>query len=143
MKTKSDLSYGVMPLRKCSAEWQTLLVQHRNGNHYGFPKGHPEPGELPQQTASRELCEETGLKVIGILRQDPFWESYFFQHSGILIRKKVGYFPALVQGELAIQEEEIAIALWVSLQEALQLLSFKESRSLCIKLFDFLHSSGL
>jgi hypothetical protein len=35
-------------------------------NHYGgyvwsYPKGRIDPGETPQQTARRELCEETGL----------------------------------------------------------------------------------
>ncbi len=30
-------------------------------SHYGFPKGHIEPGETKEQTALREIFEETGI----------------------------------------------------------------------------------
>lgn len=33
------------------------------GSVYGFPKGHMETGETERETAEREVCEETGLKV--------------------------------------------------------------------------------
>lgn len=141
MKVKSDLSYGIMPLRRCSSGWETLLVQHRNGKHYSFPKGHPEPWEAPQETASRELHEESGLSIVEFLSQDPFWESYSFKNREILIHKKVGYFPAIVKGDLMIQEEEIETAIWVSLQDANSYLTFEEAKSLCLRLIDFLEKA--
>ena len=42
-----------------------LLVRAKNqpeGCH-GFPKGHMEPGETEEQTALREIFEETGIRV--------------------------------------------------------------------------------
>ena len=35
------------------------LVIHQNAGHWGFPKGHVEPGEDEEQTALREILEET------------------------------------------------------------------------------------
>lgn len=32
-------------------------------SHYGFPKGHIEPGETKEQTALREIYEETGIRA--------------------------------------------------------------------------------
>ena len=32
-------------------------------SHYGFPKGHIEPGESKKQTALREIFEETGIRA--------------------------------------------------------------------------------
>ncbi len=39
-----------------------LLVQEKSG-FWVFPKGHMEPGETEQETAMREIKEETGLTV--------------------------------------------------------------------------------
>ncbi|WP_328654066.1 NUDIX domain-containing protein [Micromonospora sp. NBC_00330] len=50
-----------------------LLLQLRDGdathhpNVWGLPGGHGEPGETPEQTAERELLEETGLRADGPL----------------------------------------------------------------------------
>ncbi len=42
---------------------EAFLIQHVNGKHWGFPKGHPEEGESFEQIAVRELFEETGLQI--------------------------------------------------------------------------------
>lgn len=40
-----------------------LLVQGRWSRKWGFPKGHQEEGESEEETAIRELFEETGVLV--------------------------------------------------------------------------------
>lgn len=59
---KKEESCGIIPLQKISGTWMVFIVQHKSG-YWGFPKGHIEPGETQQQTASRELFEETGLHI--------------------------------------------------------------------------------
>lgn len=39
-----------------------LLVREKNG-FWGFPKGHMERGETEQETAGREIKEETALEM--------------------------------------------------------------------------------
>ncbi len=110
-----DLSYGILPLRCSSGFWELLLICHRNGGHWSFPKGHPNEGESPQEAAARELQEETGLKVAQWIDLPSITENYhFFRHS-VQIQKQVIYFAATVQGCLSIQHEEVIYAEWLPL----------------------------
>ena len=49
---------------RISPELQILLIkQHENAASWGIPKGHMERGESQEQTALREVKEETGLTI--------------------------------------------------------------------------------
>jgi bis(5'-nucleosidyl)-tetraphosphatase len=121
-------SFGIVPFLNENGTWKVLLILHREGNHWGFPKGKANPGEIPLAAASRELKEETGLSVLKVLREDPLTEQYQFRRKKQLIIKTVQYFPALVEGALQLQEEEIREAKWLTIQEAMQQLTFREAR---------------
>ncbi|MFN0065205.1 MAG: NUDIX domain-containing protein, partial [Chlamydiales bacterium] len=104
MRAKRVHAFGIIPIKKR----RVLLVHHQKG-HWSFPKGHAEENEDPKMTAARELKEETGLDVIRFLEIPPIEEEYAFD----LIRKKVTYFFAEVEGKLQLQTAEIQEARWV------------------------------
>ncbi len=52
-KTRHDASFGIVPVHERDGVRRFLLIQHLGG-HWGFPKGHPEKGESPVETARRE-----------------------------------------------------------------------------------------
>jgi len=57
------VSCGAVVYRRVP-ELQILLIkQHKGDNAWGIPKGHMEKGETHEQTASREVKEETGLSI--------------------------------------------------------------------------------
>ena len=58
---KREKSCGVLVLRQQEDELYVVLLRHRFGGHWSFPKGHVEAGESERQTALREVREETGL----------------------------------------------------------------------------------
>jgi 8-oxo-dGTP pyrophosphatase MutT (NUDIX family) len=121
-------SFGIVPFINEKGTWKVLLILHREGNHWGFPKGKANLGETSLQAAPRELLEETGLTVIRVLREQPLIEQYQFRRKKQFIVKAVQYYPALVEGTLKLQEEEIREAKWLSIPEAMQQLSFREAR---------------
>lgn len=125
-----EMSYGIIPLCNRDGAWQVLLIQHCAG-HWGFPKGHAEKGEVPQQAASRELNEETGLSVVSYLSEVPLAEKYYFFSRGRRVEKEVTYFLAETQGELVLQHDEIKAAKWVPLSEAQKHITFPAAREIC------------
>lgn len=124
-------SFGIIPLKQEQGRWKVLLILHRQGNHWAFPKGRAEPNEDPYQSAVRELKEETGLDVAEVLKKEPFIEKYQFRKKTEAVVKTVHYFVARVSGELILQEEEIRDAKWVDLSEATEHLTFKEAKNIC------------
>jgi bis(5'-nucleosidyl)-tetraphosphatase len=130
MHIKED-SFGVIPLQQKGAYWQVLLILHKGGRHWAFPKGRGNPGESPLESAKRELQEETGLEVEKLLQEEPLVERYEFRRKKEVVTKTVQYFPALVKGEVRLQPEEIQDAKWVPLKEADAHLTFREAKEMC------------
>lgn len=123
--------YGIIPLKLVEGDWQVLLIKHKRGDYWAFPKGHGEFGESPHQSASRELMEETGQSIVRYLSEKSIQEHYHFILHGEPIHKTVTYFLAEVMGELRLQEKEISDAKWIALALAEAEMSFKEGKNLC------------
>ena len=134
---KKECSYGIIPLKYEHNRWMVLLIQHHSG-HWSFPKGHPEEGELPLQSAERELREETGLSIKQLLSPDPMTEKYSFIFKGERIEKMVHYFPALVEGSVILQTCEIKSSHWIRLSEAHLHITFQEGKRICRLAVDFI-----
>lgn len=124
-------SFGIIPLKASTQGWSVFLIQHIGAKHWGFPKGKREEEETPIESATRELLEETGLKVDKVIEHDPFLEEYIYTRHGKKIYKKVFYFPALVSGHPQLQKNEILDGQWVLLSEAEKYLTFEESKKTC------------
>ncbi|MBE5807514.1 MAG: NUDIX domain-containing protein [Clostridiales bacterium] len=105
--------------------WKVLLIRHVKGRHISFPKGHMEPGETESQTAEREVFEETGLRV----RVDRSYRAENRYNIRADTQKLVVIFAAVTdQAEVNPQPEEIAQAFWVSVDEALERLTYERDK---------------
>lgn len=71
--TVGKLSCGIVLLRDDDEGPRTLML--RAFHHWDFPKGIREAGEEPQQTAVRELGEETGIQDASFEWGDRFLET--------------------------------------------------------------------
>ncbi len=101
----------------------------RDGVTWTLPKGTPDPGETVEQTALREVTEETGLEV-RIVAPLPSIE-YTFVQKGTRIHKTVHYFlMEPVGGDLSKHDHEFERVRWVSFDEAPELLTFPTERAL-------------
>lgn len=125
---KKEKSCGALVYRREGDKLMILLLRHRNGGHWSFPKGHVENGESEAETALREIFEETGLSVS---LQEGFRHAVAYSPKPG-VRKQVVYFLGLAdEGQSAVrQEEEIGEIRWMEFQEACRNVSYKNDRGL-------------
>lgn len=117
-----------------------LIIKHKNGEHWGFPKGHVEFGESENQTAIREISEETGLTVE--LIDEFIYRMKYSPKAGTI--KEVVYFIALSKDRtVKCQESEISEYKWVALRDAVDLLTHENSRKLLREAYFFIRDSSL
>ncbi len=110
-------SCGVIPYRKTAVGIRYLVLLQTNG-FWSFPKGHIEPFESEQDTALRELKEETGLSAV---LNPAFREMVSYPMSGGKT-KQVVLFPGEVSGDITLQKTEAETFRWVTAEEAKTLL---------------------
>ena len=94
-----------------------------------LPKGTPNVGETREQTALREVAEETGLEV----RISDVLESieYWFVQRGTRIHKTVHYYlMEPIGGDLDRHDHEFDQVRWVRFDQAGALLTFETERAL-------------
>ena len=130
LNVEKEESFGVIPLSKARGRWEVFLIQHSRGRYWGFPKGHGEANETPEEAAFRELKEETNLDLVRYLQKEPLTEQYQFMKEGRRVFKKVTYFIAEVGGEVRLQQEEIQNGIWVPFPEALDKVTHSEGKSI-------------
>jgi 8-oxo-dGTP pyrophosphatase MutT (NUDIX family) len=103
--------------------------RERDGATWTLPKGTPDDGETTEQTALREVTEETGLQVRIVRPLDSI--HYTFVRGGERIRKTVHYFlMEPVGGDLERHDHEFDEVRWIPLAEAPSILTFPTERAL-------------
>ena len=134
-----EKSCGGIIFYKSKQNTKILLVKNNNGRYWSFPKGHIEDGETEQETAIREIREETGLDVTLV---EGFREISEYCPFG-KIRKRVVFFLARAfTDNVRIQEEEIDSYIWVDLQQARKLCSYDNDLRIIEKAELTIHLKG-
>ena len=115
--------------RKICAEFKEVnagggLVSNRRGDYllisrnglWDLPKGHQDPGEPIEETALREVCEETGIQDME-LRELICITDHCYRRDGIWHLKHTWWYDMLYTAPTDLtpqQEEDIAKAAWVA-----------------------------
>ena len=111
---KTEHSCGGILYTMINGQPHYVLVRE---GYYGFPKGHMEAGETQQQTALREIREETGIQAT--LLPGPKWsDTYHLKlHQ---VDKTVTYFLASFQNQTPVKPpDELEEVVLLSYEEAL------------------------
>lgn len=127
-------SCGGVVYRFQKGKLEFLMVQNKSGR-WTFPEGTIELKESREQTALREVQEETGLENLKIDKSIGK-SRYFFvarghqRHGNGLVHKTVWWYLMKGQGQPRHQRAELADAKWVDADLAAQLKSYRNSTNL-------------
>ncbi len=127
-RARLEISAGGVVVRHERDAALYLLIRDSYGN-WGFPKGHVESGERPEDAAQREVGEETGivdLRLVGAIHSI----DWYFRFRGRLVHKVCHFF--LMQTDVADtipqEDEGITACRWEDFDAALALVSYDNAR---------------
>ena len=123
---KQEKSCGAVVARKVGDGIEILLIRHKNGGHWAFPKGHVERDETETETALREIWEETGLKV----QLDTGFRRVVTFSPKPNVMKDVVYFAGEAQPDDTpkAQEEELLDIRWEKPEKALERITYENDK---------------
>jgi len=144
MERREDKSFGIIPIFKnTNNNFVFCIVRHAEG-HWSFPKGHQNRGETEQETAIRELKEETGISNVNLLNNKSFFENYSFEKNNFKYNKSNKYFiglvPSMATTTLNDFKKEIPELRWGTYEEAKKVITFPEAREVLDQAFKYLQT---
>jgi 8-oxo-dGTP diphosphatase len=125
-----EFSAGGVVVRDGQVAVIVPVKRDANGNRVlGLPKGHMDGDETPEQAATREVREETGIEAELI---DELGDvEYQYQRGPRRVAKTVRFFLFEYRsGDVADHDHEIEDARWLSLAEAAEQLSYAGERDM-------------
>ena len=144
MRRVDETSAGGLVLDRRGVDASGALIgrlDRRGRLLWSLPKGHLEPGESEEETAVREVREETGVlgAVVGKLGTIDFW----FVADGRRIHKTVHHFLLIAvdpEHGLTLSDEDVEVSevAWVPVGELPERLAYADERRLVERVPDLL-----
>ena len=110
---------------------KVLLIKQTKG-HWGLPKGHVEANETELETAARETKEETNLDVQ--IDETKRYTMEYVNDKGNL-KEVVLFIAKPVSKDTIPQETEVSEIKWLSFEEAIETITYDNSKELLRKVF--------
>jgi ADP-ribose pyrophosphatase len=133
---KFEKSCGAVVYRNYGGTVEFLAVRSKAYGHWGFPKGHVEEGESEQETAKREVFEETGLDITIC---SGFRTTVEYSPAEGTYKEVVFFIGKSLNEDVKIQQEEIQDYKWLNYSQMLELLTFDDDRKVLMEVKDFVN----
>ncbi len=132
-------SSGGVIFRRINNEIEIVLIAVKNNNIWTLPKGLIDKGERSEDTAIREILEETGLSgsIIDLIGEKSFW--FYIKNNNTKCKKTVVYY--LLEhtgGDVKNNCWEVDEVKWFPIDAAITKASYKSDKEIIKKAKDLL-----
>ena len=130
------ISSGGVVFRPAGATHEVALIRvvRADGHAWTLPKGWVEKGEDLEQTAVREVREETGLQARVLRKVGEITYEFYSKGDRSRVSKTVHVFLLeCLGGNLADHDDEVEEARWFPFDEAVKALTHKNERDILEK----------
>ena len=129
-QVRGAVSAGGVVYRVREGRPEIVLVARPVTNLWALPKGTPNPGESLEETALREVSEETGLEVEIVEPISEIAYSFHVTDGRVRIDKVVHHFlMTATGGDVSRHDHEYDLVGWYGLTEALRLMTYDNERT--------------
>ena len=133
-REEKQISAGGVVYKKEGGKFLICLISKKNGRIWALPKGRVLPGEDLEDTARREVAEETGhlTRVTAILDQISYY--FYVKEENVLYHKTVYFFlMPLLEENFCTPDGEASSIVWITPGEAYKRLSYLNEKDVLRK----------
>jgi 8-oxo-dGTP pyrophosphatase MutT (NUDIX family) len=126
---REEVSAGGIVFRRSADGMRFLLIRDSYRN-WGFPKGHLEAEESPDEAAAREVREETGLTRLTLVAPVDVID-WHFRFRGRVVHKVCHFYLIEAAGghPRPLRKEGITACRWFDFEKASLLVSYDNART--------------
>lgn len=136
-KTEHQVSAGGVVCRATDGYMEVALCGRLSPPLWALPKGTPDPGESMEQTALREVEEETGLKVSIQAPLGAIHYSFVRTQDDTQCHKTVHfYLMKPVGGDISLHDPEFDLVRWFPQSDVLAAMTHDTERDVVRKALD-------
>jgi len=127
LRVEQALSAGGVVFRRRERGVEIVLCGRANEGLWALPKGTPEPGESYQETALREVSEETGLGVAIVADLGVMEYEFSRPAQGVRFKKTVRHYLMEPDGtgDFAHHDGEYDLVQWFHADEAMRIMTHR------------------
>lgn len=140
VRTEKEVSAGGVVYRKAGDKIEFVLISPKEGR-WCLPKGQVAENERKEESALREVREETGLKckILQKIGTIEYW--YFSKERKVRLHKFVHFFlMEYIEGSTENHDWEVIEAKWFDPEEAVEKASFQSEKGIIKKALEILRN---
>ena len=140
-RVETLVSSGGVVFRRSEGRLETVLCGRSDPVRWSLAKGTPDPGETLEETALREVQEETGLEVEldSTLGSIDYW--FADRDNDVRYHKTVHfYLMSPVGGHIDLHDPEFDVVQWFDVDDALNSMAYGNEAGVLRRALDVIKS---